>query len=219
MPEREHTSTDGQPLGPRGLRTRERILEVVAELIAQHGLRGLKLADVADAVGFSAPAFYQYFRDLDEAILALCDEVDEHVPPFAFPGDARAGNDSRAFVEAFFAYWDRYRPLLWARNVSFYKGDVRHGDDRLRAIRDRALKPLLDGLTTRIEVGQRAGRIDASLAPTSVAMTLVVVIDRVGMLSPRMIEPWGDTPDQLVDAVVHVFDCVLGVGASVRSDQ
>jgi AcrR family transcriptional regulator len=58
------TSTDGQPLGERGVRTRHRILEAVAAAIEQQGLRGLRLADVANEVGFSPPAFYQYFNDL-----------------------------------------------------------------------------------------------------------------------------------------------------------
>src|SRR3546814_14803235 len=65
------TSADGQPLGQRGLRTRQRILEVIGAAIQQHGLRGIRLADIADEVGFQPPAFYQYFNALAQANLAL----------------------------------------------------------------------------------------------------------------------------------------------------
>ena len=51
------TSADGQPLGERGIRTRQRILEVVGAAIQHQGLRGVRLADIAEAVGFKPPAF------------------------------------------------------------------------------------------------------------------------------------------------------------------
>src|SRR5687767_1289825 len=74
------TSADGQPLGERGLRTRQRILEVIGVAIQRQGLRGIRLADIAQEVGFKPPAFYQYFTDLDEAILALCEEAGDLLP-------------------------------------------------------------------------------------------------------------------------------------------
>src|SRR3546814_12035645 len=101
------TSADGQPLGQRGLRTRQRILEVIGAAIQQHGLRGIRLADIADEVGFKPPAFYQYFNDLDEAILALCAEAGDLIPRFEIDDDDW-GDDhphgGRPVVDQFFDY-------------------------------------------------------------------------------------------------------------------
>jgi len=213
---RMRTSTDGQPLGDRGQRTRQRILEVIAGLIEQHGPRGLKLADVAEGVGFSPPAFYQYFRDMDEAILALCEEIGHHIPGFPFP-DAWGDRDatkmgSRPFVESFLEYWDAHRAVLWSRNVAVYEGDPRY-----REIRDEAYLPLMEALMARIEAAQREELVDPSIAPRSLAAILIVMLDRIGMLSTQLTEPWGDHADDVVDAVAYIFDRVLGVPRSGRT--
>jgi AcrR family transcriptional regulator len=211
-------STDGQPLGKRGLETRKRILEVIAKLIEQHGLRGLKLADVAQEVGFSAPAFYQYFRDMDEAILALCQEVGEQLPPFTFPaggwtdGDA-SSEGTRAFVASFMDYWDEHRAVLWARNVAVNEGDIRFTE-----IRNKAFMPMGEALLSRIETGQKAGLVDQSFEPRSLSAALIVMLDRVGMLSPERIQSQGGRePEDLITAVAYIFDRALGVVDPGRS--
>jgi AcrR family transcriptional regulator len=205
-------STDGQPLGKRGLQTRQRILEVIANLIEQHGLRGLKLADVAQEVGFSPPAFYQYFRDMDEAILALCQEVSEQLPAFTFSGEGWTEGDGSSegtlpFVESFMAYWDLHRPVLWARNVAVNEGDL-----RFQAIRNQAFQPMTEALETRILAGQGAGLVDPTVVPRSMAAALVVMLDRVGMVSPNVIEPLGGRePQDIIKAMAYIIDRALGV--------
>jgi len=209
-------STDGQPLGKRGLQTRRRILEVIAKLIEQHGLRGLKLADVAQEVGFSPPAFYQYFRDIDEAILALCQEVSQQLPAFTFPSDGWSDGDAsskgtRPFVESFMGYWDEHRAVLWARNVAVNEGDL-----RFETIRNDAFLPMTRALVARIEAGQRDGLVDPAVVPGSLSAALVVMLDRVGMLSPKVLEPSaGREPGDLIAAVSYVFDRALGVTSAV----
>lgn len=204
-------SADGQPLGARGLRTRERILEVIASLIREHGLRGLKLADVAQQVGFSPPAFYQYFNDMDEAILAMCKDVSEQVPTFEFSkddwSDGNAWADgTRPFVSSFFEYWDRNRAVLQSRNIS-----VNEGDERFRNIRDEAFRPMIDALMTAIEAAKQKGLVAEGISSRSLAASLVLMLDRIGMLSPRLIEPYGEQSHDLVEAVVYIFDRVIGV--------
>jgi len=47
--------------------TRERILEVAEEIIARHGMEGLRLKDVAESVGIQPPSVFTHF-DGREAI-------------------------------------------------------------------------------------------------------------------------------------------------------
>lgn len=48
---------------------REQILDVAADLFAQHGFHGVSIADLGAACGFSGPALYKHFRS-KQAILA-----------------------------------------------------------------------------------------------------------------------------------------------------
>jgi AcrR family transcriptional regulator len=48
---------------------REQILEVAADLFAQHGFHGVSISDLGAACGFSGPALYKHFRS-KQAILA-----------------------------------------------------------------------------------------------------------------------------------------------------
>ncbi|HET6954557.1 MAG TPA: TetR/AcrR family transcriptional regulator [Acidimicrobiales bacterium] len=204
------TSTDGQPLGRRGVQTRQRILEALAQAIEQHGLRGLRLADIADEVGFSPPAFYQYFVDLDEAILTLCHEVGELVPRFELDAtglDVEHPQGTQPFVERFFAYWDEHRQLLWARNVS-----ITAGDDRFRDVRNDTITPMVEGLRETIRAGQQAGRIDPAVSPVALGAVLTVMLDRISMLAPELSPEWSAADRKaLVPAVAYVFDQVLGI--------
>ena len=61
---------DGRPLGKRGAATRRRLLDATAQLLESHGVRDLRVVDIARVVGTSPATFYQYFRDVEEAVLA-----------------------------------------------------------------------------------------------------------------------------------------------------
>jgi AcrR family transcriptional regulator len=205
------TSADGQPLGERGIRTRQRILEAIGAAIERNGLRGIRLADIAQEVGFKPPAFYQYFSDLDEAILALCAEAGDLAPHFEV-GDEDWGGDhpqgTRPFVEQFFRYWDENRPLLTARHVSIMSGDRRFQD-----VANESFRPVAEALQSKIEAGQRDGRIDPNLHPVALGAVLNLMLDVAGMAAPGLQRYWDDGEGtELVAAVSYVFDRVLGVG-------
>jgi AcrR family transcriptional regulator len=206
------TSADGQPLAARGIQTRRRLLDAVATAVEQEGLRGLRLADVAAEVGISAPAFYQYFNDLDEAILALCEEVGQMLPPFKAGGDDGDGvsESTREFVARFFEYWDEHRAVLWTRNVAVTSDDPRFAD-----VRNEAFVPMLDAVRARIEAGQRVGAVDPQVSATSLGAVLTVMLDRIAMLTPILLgSRENETQDDLVGAVAYLFDRALGVGGA-----
>jgi AcrR family transcriptional regulator len=205
------TKADGQPLGPRGVQTRQRILEAVGAAIQERGLRGLRLTDIADQVGFKPPAFYQYFADLDEAILALCEEVGDLLPTFEVDADwgGEASGGTRPFVERFFAYWDEHRPLLTARHVA-----ILSGDDRFQHVADEAFRPTAESLQAQIQTAQRDGRVDPDLVPIALGAVLNLMIDVASMSAPALNRYWGaEDATELVEAVSYVFDRVLGIGA------
>ena len=72
---------DGRPLGKAGAATRRRLLDATARLLESDGVRDLRVVDIAQEVGTSPATFYQYFRDVEEAVLALNAEVGEELAP------------------------------------------------------------------------------------------------------------------------------------------
>ncbi|MSZ89065.1 MAG: TetR family transcriptional regulator, partial [Actinobacteria bacterium] len=69
------TATDGRVIGRRAIQTRRRILDTTAALLKEHGALDLKVTDVAREVGASPATFYQYFADVEDAILALATDL------------------------------------------------------------------------------------------------------------------------------------------------
>ena len=96
---------DGRPLGRRAQVTRRRLLDATGELLESHGIRELRVVEVARKVGTSPATFYQYFRSVDEAVLALADELTEELHPLAElldrPWNGKAGLDAaRTMVDS-----------------------------------------------------------------------------------------------------------------------
>ena len=114
---------DGRALGRRGVQTRARLLEATEKLLDDYGIRDLRVVEIARLVGTSPATFYQYFRDVEDAVLALAEVAGDDVAPLARYLDQpwRAGkglDDARALVDGFFDYWDRHRPVLRTRNLA-----------------------------------------------------------------------------------------------------
>jgi AcrR family transcriptional regulator len=63
--------TDLTPSERRHERTREAILEAAGELLRQHGLDGLSIRALAEAVDYSPAALYQYFENKEAILNAL----------------------------------------------------------------------------------------------------------------------------------------------------
>jgi AcrR family transcriptional regulator len=64
---------------PEPANRREQILEVAADLFAEHGFHGVSIADLGAACGFSGPALYKHFRSkqaiLSEMLVSISEEL------------------------------------------------------------------------------------------------------------------------------------------------
>jgi AcrR family transcriptional regulator len=96
----------GQVIGPKGSRTRARIMQATAGMLAAKALRDCAVADIAKAAGMSSATFYLYFEDVADVVLALVAEAPQATRPLldilesiADGGDVDAL--SRRFVEIY----------------------------------------------------------------------------------------------------------------------
>ena len=122
-------------------------------------MRDLRVVDIARAVGTSPATFYQYFRDVEEAVLALAEAVGEQTCAARRAarrrgGAASAGLDARAaLVDGFLAYWDEHRAVLRTRNLA-----AQEGDQRFRDVRNAVAAAAHRGASRKVAETQRAGR-------------------------------------------------------------
>jgi AcrR family transcriptional regulator len=202
---------DGRPLGSRGVRTRRRLLDATATLLETHGIRDLRVVDIARRVETSPATFYQYFRDVEDAVLALAGEVGESTVPLlaVLEGswDADGALDSaRALVEGFVDFWDLNRAVLRTRNLA-----AQEGDQRFRDVRNRALEPFTEGLAAHVRAGQRAGRVAPELSAAAAGAALVALLERMAAFHLDL-EPLGINRADLVETTARIIHQTVAGG-------
>jgi AcrR family transcriptional regulator len=195
---------DGRALGSRGARTRRRLLDATAGLLETHGIRDLRVVDIARRVETSPATFYQYFRDVEDAVLALAGELGESTAPLlAVLGgswDADGALDSaRALVEGFVDFWDLNRAVLRTRNLA-----AQEGDRRFRDVRNRALEPFTEALAAHVRAAQQAGRVAPELNPAAAGAALVALLERMAAFHLDL-EPLGIDRAALVETTARII--------------
>ena len=177
-------------------------------LLERSTYRDLKVVDIARGAGTSPATFYQYFADVEEAVLALATEV-----------EARAGAELAALVverpwtgadgwrtacdlaDGFVDTWERHRSVLRVIDLATDEGDL-----RFRAVRTRLLGAPAEALVTVIARRRRPPTTDAHAeAGVLVSMLAHVAAHRAGL------EQWGATPGGLLETMARVvFTTVTG---------
>jgi AcrR family transcriptional regulator len=180
MGDPEILASDGRKLGRRAQETRRRLLDATAALLESHGVLDLKVVEIARKVGTSPATFYQYFRDVEEAVLALAEEAGEKIESVArfVRGEWRGptGLDTaRALVDGFLDYWDEHRGVLRTRNLA-----AQEGDERFREVRVRTLSTITDPLADRVTEFKQGGHLSPAITPYAAAAAMVAMLERMG---------------------------------------
>lgn len=130
----------GQRLGRKGRDTRERIIAVTTELLAEPSDDGLiTLSEVARRADLRMGSLYLYFADLTELMLAVLEPVmataeESYVRLLRDPWpEDRLGECTLAFVTAYHEFWQRHTRVLHLRNSMADRGDERMLQHRVRS--------------------------------------------------------------------------------------
>lgn len=172
-------ATDGREIGERAQATRRRLLDATRVLLTRDGLSDIRLVDITREVGASPATFYQYFTDIDDALIALSNEVTNNSgalielldDPWEDPSDLVRAT---AFVDAYIAYWADNRAVLRVRNLKAEEG---HAD--FRRARSSAQLPLMQALSTKVEHSMKAGRISSALDSQATAAAVLAMLERL----------------------------------------
>jgi len=146
----DETNKHGQSIGRKGAESRRRLLDATRELIAVEPAHKLTASAIARAAKLASQTFYLYFKDIDEALLALSHEAGSDMDDVhnSLSGDwksAAPADHAKRFVDAFSAYWDRHRAILTVRN---YLSDSGH--PAFLTVRQDAAIPLIRAIADRI---------------------------------------------------------------------
>ena len=193
----ELRAADGRVPGRRGRATRQKLLEQTAAMLGSTSFRDLKVVDIARGAGTSPATFYQYFPDVEAAILVLAEEMAAHGKVLAdlvleHGGKGRVGYDTAAGLgDGFMDFWEDNRSLLRVVEMA-----TEEGDQRFRRLRVRLLNPLTEALNAVVDGLRKEGRHPDDLDPMATAGVLVsmlahVAAHRVGF------EFWGIRGDDL----------------------
>ncbi len=199
------SALDGRALGKRGAATRQRLLESAGELLESKGLRDLRVVDIAREVGTSPATFYQYFRDVEAAVLALAEMVGEQTAPLVDVLDTRwTGRDgldrARELVDGFLVYWDEHRAILRTRNLA-----AQEGDQRFRDVRNQSLQPITQALSRKVIQNAVVG-----IDPYAAAAALVAMMERMAAFHVDL-EPYGPSRADVVETTARiVYQTVTG---------
>ncbi|HEX9682699.1 MAG TPA: TetR family transcriptional regulator [Acidimicrobiales bacterium] len=208
-------AADGRRPGRRGRATRQRLLERTADLLATTAYRDLKVVDVARGAGTSPATFYQYFADVEGAILVLGEGIIADATDLAghVAGDwgGRPVEMAGAIVDEFLTFWDDHASVLRVIDLLTLEGD-----GRFRDLRTRALNAITDAFQTVLVDGRRSGRLDASVDPQATAGVIVAMLAHVASHRPGM-EAWGVSRSALVASLTRLVSlAVSGVAPSRR---
>jgi AcrR family transcriptional regulator len=208
----DHTAVNqnGQRLGAKGRRTRQRLIDVTIALLETHGLRDLTVAEVARTAETSAATFYVYFDGVTEVVLAALDHADLNQPELMALLDQDWCTDrglslAREFVQRYCAIWARYRTVFRVRNMA-----AEEGDPRFLAARVRSAEPIMAALAVRVEAAQRAGKLTRDLHALSTAAAIITLLERLSAVGPTTRGEHGLTFDTLIDSSSHMIAHVLG---------
>ena len=201
----ELRAADGRVPGRRGRATRQRLLERTAEMLTSGSYRDLKVVDIARGAGTSPATFYQYFADVEAAVLVLAEEMaaEGHtlsalVRDASWKGKA-AWESSLLLVDGFLGFWERNRPVLRVMDLA-----TAEGDQRFRRIRVRTLTELTNALAEVLEGQRRAGKHPSDLDPMATAGVIVAMLANVA--SHRWgFEFWGIRSDDTRRSMARII--------------
>lgn len=197
-------ASDGRIPGPRGLATRGRLIECTAAMVATTPYSDLRVTDVARAAGTSPATFYQYFVDLDAALLVLAEQTTEIGAQLSAlvahrKWRGKAGYASaREFVDDFLEFWQAHLPVLRVVDLLTEEGDARFRQARVH---------MLNAITTALAEAISAAKPDGApppIAPMATASALVSMLAHVAAHREGM-ESWRIDLPQLREAMTRLI--------------
>ncbi|MGI9286278.1 MAG: TetR/AcrR family transcriptional regulator [Pseudomonadales bacterium] len=165
-----------EPVTPKGIQTREKILEAARSVFARDGYVAMRMGDVAIEAGISMGSLYRYFQNKEDLFANLIANVHESlyeaskasqsdfsIDPFEALLEANHG-----YLECYYNNRDIMRALFEAVTVDKRDRDIwwrmreRHIDRFTHALRGAHGITEVDGIDVRVVVDAMASLVEQS---------------------------------------------------------
>ena len=173
-------TVDGRVAGRRGQATRQKLLDCLSEMLSSSPYRDVKVIDVARKAGTSPATFYQYFPDVEGAVLELAEHMAAESAGLSelLEGRSWAGKagwqTAQELVDGFLEFWRTNDAILRVVDLG-----AAEGDKRFYKIRMKILNTVNSSLADSVAELQAKGRIDKDVNPAAVAGSLVAMLAAV----------------------------------------
>ncbi|WP_129840863.1 TetR family transcriptional regulator [Streptomyces sp. RFCAC02] len=186
------TTVDGRIAGRRGQATRQKLLDCLGKMLGSSPYRDVRVIDVARKAGTSPATFYQYFPDVEAAVLEIAEATvrESEALTALVEGRSWAGRAGRQtaedLVDGFLAFWRKHDAILRVIDLGAAEGDRRFVRIRTR-VQGAVVKPLADTIE---ELRSRSRGSDADTSPAATAGSLVTMLAAVSS-QPKSLQALG----------------------------
>ncbi|MFF1302128.1 TetR family transcriptional regulator [Streptomyces sp. NPDC058307] len=190
-------TVDGRVAGRRGQATRQKLLDCLSEMLSSSPYRDVKVIDVARKAGTSPATFYQYFPDVEGAVLEVAEQMATEGGQLTQLLDGRswvgkAGwQTAQELVDGFLEFWRKNDAILRVVDLG-----AAEGDKRFYKIRMKILNSVNNSLADAVAELQAKGRVDKDVNPAAVAGSLVAMLAAVAS-HQKGFQSWGVKPAEL----------------------
>lgn len=165
----------------RRRRTRQAIVAATVDAVAERGVRGMRVEDVAARAGVSTPLLYYHFGDRLTLIGAALDEANAQAPSGVLRGPHPGATELGAVRDALLREFDedaaiRSNSIVWneVSATAVFEPELR---DSLR----RVTAEWNEWVAEAIAAGVEEGSIRADLDPAETAELLTAVVEGLSL--------------------------------------
>lgn len=173
-------TVDGRVAGRRGQATRQKLLDCLSEMLSSSPYRDVKVIDVARKAGTSPATFYQYFPDVEGAVLEIAEQMaaegaglTELLEGRSWVGKA-GWQTAQELVDGFLEFWKRNDAILRVVDLG-----AAEGDKRFYKLRMKILNTVNNSLSDAVAELQSKGKVDKDVNPGAIAGSLVAMLAAV----------------------------------------
>ncbi|WP_280854172.1 MULTISPECIES: TetR family transcriptional regulator [unclassified Streptomyces] len=184
-------TVDGRVAGRRGQATRQKLLDCLSEMLSSSPYRDVKVIDVARKAGTSPATFYQYFPDVEGAVLEIAEQMATEGGQLTQLLDGRswvgkAGwQTAQELVDGFLEFWRKNDAILRVVDLG-----AAEGDKRFYKIRMKILNSVNNSLADAVAELQAKGKVDKDVNPAAIAGSLVAMLAAVAS-HQKGFQTWG----------------------------
>ncbi|WP_392966270.1 TetR family transcriptional regulator [Streptomyces sp. LN245] len=184
-------TVDGRVAGRRGQATRQKLLDCLSEMLSSSPYRDVKVIDVARKAGTSPATFYQYFPDVEGAVLEIAEEMAAEGAALTrlLEGRSWVGKagwqTAQELVDGFLEFWRKNDAILRVVDLG-----AAEGDKRFYKIRMKILNSVNNSLTDSVTELQAKGKVDKDVNPAAMAGSLVAMLAAVAS-HQKGFQTWG----------------------------